>query len=51
MEVLQSRYGTVCKIVADKLALYEMSDSTSLLKSVGCMEESKLIYKMSFVSL
>lgn len=35
IEVLQASFGTVCKIMTDKLNLYEMSDSTSLLKSVS----------------
>ena len=33
-EVLQSRYSQVCKIIADKLSVYETSDSTALLKGV-----------------
>ena len=34
-EVLQSRYSQACKIIADKLSVYETSDSTSLLKGVS----------------
>ena len=34
MEVLQAKYGTVCKIISQKLSLYEISDLTSLLKYV-----------------
>ena len=43
MEVLQARYGTVCKILAQKVSAYEMSDSTALLKYVsacqGCLAD------------
>lgn len=35
VEVLQDRYGTICKILAHKLSVYEMSNLTPLLKYVS----------------
>jgi len=37
-EILQSRYGSVCKIIVEILSAHESSDSTALLKSlVSCL--------------